>query len=64
MNGPAGLPTAGLEARGGSDWATGLRDPDDLEGDLRRSITSRELPVIWIDFDDLRREGVESVEVF
>ena len=23
-----------------------------------------ELPVVWIDFDNLRREGVESVEVF
>ena len=23
-----------------------------------------ELPVVWIDFDRLRREGVESVEVF
>jgi hypothetical protein len=23
-----------------------------------------ELPVVWINFDDLRREGVESVEVF
>ena len=23
-----------------------------------------EVPVVWINFDDLRREGVESVEVF
>ena len=23
-----------------------------------------ELPVVWINFDDLRRKGVESVEVF
>jgi len=41
------------------EWACGIADHLGLV--YHKPV---ELPVVWIDFDALRREGVDSVEVF